>query len=170
MKLSTEGSPMTSMVTPAAHGTTPAQAAVPADKTRSEAGFWIAATAFLAAMAFSTVPTPLYVLYAKKDHLSSLTITIVFAVYAVGVIASLIGAGHVSDWLGRKRVLLTAIAVEVAASIIFLSSTSLPELLVARLVTGLGVGAVTATATAYLHDLHRRARPQAAQHRFDIVA
>ena len=56
-------------------------------------------------MAFSTVPSPLYSLYQQRDGFSTFTVTIVFAVYAVGVIISLLLAGHVSDWVGRKKVL-----------------------------------------------------------------
>src|SRR5579875_2610001 len=65
-------------------------------------GFWLAAGSFLAAMAFSTLPTPLYGLYQARDQFSSFVVTVVFAVYALGVIASLILAGHVSDWVGRR--------------------------------------------------------------------
>ena len=64
------------------------------------AGFWLAAAAFLIAMAFSTIPTPLYVLYQQRDGFSSFVVTVVFAVYAVGVIIGLLLAGHVSDWMG----------------------------------------------------------------------
>jgi carbon starvation protein CstA len=50
-------------------------------------GFWVAAFAFLVNMGFSAVPTPLYVLYQRRDHFSTFMITVVYAVYAVGVIA-----------------------------------------------------------------------------------
>jgi predicted MFS family arabinose efflux permease len=95
---------------------------------------------------------------------------VVFAVYAVGVVISLLLAGHISDWVGRKKVLVPGIALELAAAIAFLSSTSLPVLLTARLVSGLGVGLVTATATAYLHDLHVAHRPGASGQRFELVS
>lgn len=52
-------------------------------------GFWVAAIAFLLNMGFSAVPTPLYVLYQHRDGISNLMVTVVYAVYAVGVIASL---------------------------------------------------------------------------------
>ena len=67
-------------------------------------GFWVAALAFLVNMGFSAVPTPLYALYEQRDHFSTFMVTIVYAVYAVGVIGSLFLGGHVSDWVGRKRV------------------------------------------------------------------
>lgn len=55
-------------------------------------------------MGFSAVPTPLYGLYAARDGFGSLTITIIYAVYAAGVILALFSVGHVSDWYGRRRV------------------------------------------------------------------
>jgi hypothetical protein len=62
-------------------------------------GFRTVALAFMVVMAIGALPTPLYVIYERRDHLSGLVVTVIFAVYAVGVIASLFLAGHVSDWL-----------------------------------------------------------------------
>jgi MFS family permease len=117
-------------------------------------GFWTVALAFATAMAFTTVPTPLWSLYAQRDRFSSLTVTIVFAVYALAVALSLFLAGHLSDWHGRRRVLLPALALEILAGIVFVVWPSLPGLLLGRVLSGLGVGAVTATASAWLSELH----------------
>ena len=68
------------------------------------AGFWAVAFSFFVVTAFSTAPSSLYGLYAQREHLSSLTITFVYAVYAVGVVVSLLLAGNVSDWYGRRAV------------------------------------------------------------------
>ena len=67
---------------------------------RYRRGFWLVGFVFLVTMAFSAVPAPLYVLYAAPDHFGPLMITVIFAAYAAGVIASLFLAGHLSDWLG----------------------------------------------------------------------
>jgi MFS family permease len=107
----------------------------------------------LVVAAFSTAPSSLYGLYEQREHLSSLTITFVYAVYAVGVVVSLLLAGHVSDWYGRRVVLLPAIAVAIAAAGVFLLWRSLAGLLVARVLTGVAVGAAVATATAFVTDL-----------------
>lgn len=137
---------------------------------RHGVGFWLVALAFLTGMAFSTAPTPLYPLYQQRDGFSVFTVTVVFAVYAVGVVVSLLAAGHLSDRIGRKRVLLPALGVEAFAAVVFLVQPSLPVLLVARLVTGLGVGLITSTATAYLHELHATYRPEAGPGRFEVVS
>jgi MFS family permease len=137
---------------------------------RHGAGFWMIGGVFAAAMAFSTVPTPLYPLYQARDHFSTFTVTVVFAVYAVGVLVSLLLAGHVSDWVGRRRVLLASLALELLAAVVFLAAPALPGLIAARVLTGLGVGMLTATATAHLQELHAVHRPGASAQRFETVA
>jgi MFS family permease len=117
------------------------------------AGFWAVAFSFLVVAAFSTAPSSLYGLYEQREHLSSLTITFVYAVYAVGVVGSLLLVGHVSDWYGRRAVLLPAIAVAITAAVVFLVWRALPGLIVARVLTGVAVGAAVATATAFITDL-----------------
>ena len=122
-------------------------------------GFWVIAAAFLTTMAFSTIPTPLYAIYQQRDGFPTYVITVIFASYAVGVMASLYLAGHVSDWLGRRRVALLAVLAEALAAAIFLIWPEVPGLLVARFVCGVGVGVLTATATAHLSELRQVARP-----------
>src|SRR5262245_5302504 len=117
------------------------------------AGFWAIALSFLAVTSFSTAPSALYGIYERQLDLSSLTVTLVYAVYAVGVAVSLVLAGHVSDWYGRRAVLLPSLALAMLAALIFITSKSLPALLVARVLTGVTLGASVATATAYLADL-----------------
>ncbi|MYW19238.1 MFS transporter [Streptomyces sp. SID2955] len=134
------------------------------------AGFGVVAVAFTVAVAFSTVPTPLYPLYERRDGFGAFTVTVVFAVYAVGVVAGLVFAGHLSDRAGRRPVLVAALLSEVAAASLFLAWPALPGLLAARFVTGLGVGTATPTATAYLQDLHARARPGEGPGRFETVS
>jgi predicted MFS family arabinose efflux permease len=134
------------------------------------AGFWLIALVFATGMAFSTVPTPLYPLYQARDGFSTLTVTVVFAIYAVGVLISLALAGHLSDVVGRRKVLLAALGLELAAAALFLAEPPLPALLLARLVTGLGVGMLTPTATAHLQELHHAARPGASPQRFAVVS
>jgi MFS family permease len=81
-------------------------------------------------------------------------VTVVYAVYAVGVIVSLFLGGHVSDWVGRKRVFVPALLINVVSALVFLFVPSLPGLLIARVICGVSIGLTTATATAYLAELH----------------
>src|SRR5258708_40292461 len=121
-------------------------------------------------MAFPGVPAPLYVLYAARDHFGPLMITVIFAAYAVGVIASLFLAGHLSDWLGRRRMAVVAVAVNVASGVIFLLWPAVPGLLIARVVSGISVGMLTATATAFLSELDAAGRGGMPRRRAAVIA
>ncbi len=133
-------------------------------------GFWVAAVAFLLNMGFSAVPTPLYVLYQHRDGLSNLTVTVVYAVYAVGVIASLFLGGHLSDSVGRRRIFVPALLANAVSAVVFIVDPSLAGLIVARIISGISVGLTTATATSYLAELHASARPTSSQRRAQAVA
>jgi MFS family permease len=75
-------------------------------------GFWVVAAALAVSVAFSTLPTPLYGLYEQRDGFGPPTITVVFVAYALGVIASLYLVGHISDWVGRRRMIIAATLTE----------------------------------------------------------
>src|SRR6188472_3838200 len=94
------------------------------------AGFWVIAASTAVLTAFSTAPSPLYALYQRQDRLSSVTITVVYGVYAAGIVVSLLLVGHISDWYGRRPVLIPALLTALVASVIFTFSTSLPALVV----------------------------------------
>jgi MFS family permease len=147
-----------------------APAGRPQSRRHHSVGFWIAAVAFLLNMAFSAVPTPLYVLYQHRDGISNFMVTVVYAVYAVGVIGSLFLGGHLSDWLGRRRVFVPALLVNAVSAILFIVDPSLAGLIVARVISGISVGLTTATATSYIGELHAFSRPSASQRRAEVVA
>lgn len=128
---------------------------------RGRLAFWGVAYAFLALLAFSTAPSPLYVLYAHRDHFSSLTITLIYAAYAFGVVVSLCFASHLSDVHGRRPHLLAAVVLAVAAACLFIAWPALPGLFAARVLSGISVGLTVSTATAYLDELHRCRRSRA---------
>ncbi|GAA2882776.1 putative multi-drug efflux transporter [Actinoplanes cyaneus] len=117
------------------------------------AGFRIIALAFGTELAFCAVPTPLYAIYQQRDGFPTIVLTVIFAAYAVGVMLSLYLAGHVSDRLGRRRVILGSLLLNLVAALLFLVRDDVAGLIVARFVSGLGVGVLTATATAYLAEL-----------------
>ncbi len=103
-----------------AHAVRPRAAARPAiPRLSRQAGFAVVAYAFFVVAAFSTAPSSLYGLLAAQEDLSALTVTGVYAVYAAGLVGSLVLAGHLSDWYGRRAVLLPAIGLTVVAALLF---------------------------------------------------
>jgi MFS family permease len=126
------------------------------------AGFWVVAASLAVLTAFSTAPSALYGIYARQDHLAPITVTFVYSAYAAGVLASLLLVGHVSDWYGRRTVLVPAMLTALVATLVFAGSSSLPELLLGRVLTGVSLGAAIAAATAYLTDLDSGPGPGAA--------
>jgi MFS family permease len=97
-------------------------------------------------------------------------ITVIFAVYAIGVIAALLLAGHLSDLYGRRRLLLPAVGITILSAVVFLASKSLAALLIGRLLNGISIWIVASTATAYLAELHAVGRPEADASRATLTA
>jgi MFS family permease len=114
---------------------------------------WLAAWPVTAVFVLSNAATPLYVLWQRDIGFSKGTLTVVFAFYIVGLLGSLLVSGVVSDRLGRKPVLLPALALALAACAIFATATTVTALLVARLFTGIAVGAVVSAGMAAVTDV-----------------
>ncbi|KOU39450.1 MFS transporter [Streptomyces sp. WM6378] len=111
---------------------------------------------FVVCMAGTTLPTPLYGLYQDKFGFSELTVTVVYAVYAFGVIGVLLLAGNASDAVGRRPVLLWGLGFAAASAVSFLCATGLGWLFAGRMLSGLCVGLFTGAATAYVMELAPR--------------
>ncbi|MEU2573306.1 MFS transporter [Streptomyces anulatus] len=141
-----------------------------AHKGPSGLGFWLIGAVFAVTMATGSAPAPLYVLYQQRDGFASFTLTLIFAAYAAGVAVSLLTAGHISDGLGRRRVLTAAVLLNLLALLVFMTWSTVPGLLLARFVSGLGIGMLTATATVYLTELHATARPRQGSGRAEVVS
>jgi predicted MFS family arabinose efflux permease len=133
----------------------------PSRKSRAShiSGFWIVATAFASLMAFGTVSTPLWPLYQQRDHFGATTVTIAYAVMVVGAALSFRGLGHLSDRIGRRRVIVPALLVAITAAAVLAAWPALPGLIIGRFLTGVAVGLMASTATAYITDLHHAAHP-----------
>ncbi|MFI8261062.1 MFS transporter [Streptomyces sp. NPDC085665] len=111
---------------------------------------------FAVCMAGTTLPTPLYGLYQEKFGFSELQVTVVYAVYAFGVMGVLLLAGNASDVVGRRPVLLAGLGLAAASAGCFLCATGLGWLYAGRLLSGLSAGLFTGAATAYVIELAPR--------------
>jgi MFS family permease len=119
------------------------------------------AYALLIVMAFGTLPSPLYGLYRTRDHLSALMITVVFAISAGGIITVLLAVPRIAARIGRRGVMLGAVATMMIAASLLAAQKGLTVLIIGRLVTGVSVGLAAGTAIAYLIELRLRADPRA---------
>ena len=117
------------------------------------AGFVIVAYAFLVTMLGATLPTPLYPLFEQRYSFGTLMVTLIFAVYAFGVIAALLAFGELSDAVGRKPILVAGLLLSALSAFLFVLADSLLPIFAGRVVSGLSAGLFTGTATATLVDL-----------------
>ncbi|MFD5540701.1 MFS transporter [Streptomyces sp. NPDC127079] len=125
-------------------------------------GFWFVSVSFAVLMAFGTAPTPLWPLYGARDHFGATMVTVAYASMVVGAAVAFLGLGHLSDRLGRRRIIVPALLVGIVASVVLIVWPDLPGLIAGRILNGVGLGLMASTATTYLHDLHREARPDRA--------
>jgi MFS family permease len=135
----------------------PTHVDIPARRTMpAQAAYVIAALAIGFGMIASVTPTPLYHVYSELWHFSPLTLTLIYATYAFGVLAALLLAGRASDQVGRRPVLLIALGGLMAATILFIFASSTVWLFAARGLQGVATGVLLSAASAALLDLHPR--------------
>ncbi|WP_420965882.1 MFS transporter [Bradyrhizobium sp. B120] len=114
-----------------------------------------AAVGMLLATAFglSTLITPLYLIYQKAFGFSQITLTLIYAAYAIGNIAALLLFGRASDRAGRRVTALSAIVLLILAALVFLFARGIAWLYMGRILSGLGIGLASGTGNAWLAEL-----------------
>lgn len=115
--------------------------------------FWSATAALGVVLAGSAVVSPLYRVYQLKWHFSAITLTAVFAVYAVTVMGVLLVAGSISDRVGRRPVIAIALVAESGAALLFATAAGVGSLYGGRLLQGVATGAAASAAGAAILDL-----------------
>jgi len=120
---------------------------------------WLKASLLVSFLAASTAPSPLYALYREAWGFSALTLTVVFSSYAFALLAALLVFGSLSDHRGRREVILGALVLEFAATLLFWRADSVAWLLSARVLQGIATGIATGALSAGLLDLHRERGP-----------
>jgi MFS family permease len=109
----------------------------------------------VSALAASAAPTPLYALYQRQWGFSPITTTVVFGIYAVAVLGSLLFFGRLSDYAGRRPVLLGALGIQIVAMVVYATAGGVGELTAARVIQGLSTGAALGAIGAGLLDVSR---------------
>lgn len=124
---------------------------------RSSLGFL--AITLLSFLAASTAPTPLYHLYQEQLQFSAATLTLIFGVYAMSLLVALLTVGSLSDYLGRKPVIFTAVLLNMLAMLLFIEADSVAWLISARVLQGFATGMATASLGAALLDTDKQQGP-----------
>jgi len=117
------------------------------------AAFWLVAGVLVLNLFAATAPSPLYRVYQDQLRFSALTLTAIFAVYSVAVLITLLVFGSVSDYVGRRRVIVAALAFNIAGCALFLAAHSVGLLVAARVLQGMAVGAGIGALGAAMIDL-----------------
>jgi hypothetical protein len=125
--------------------------------------YWLVGYALFIVITAVNLATPLYPVYSKEWHFSSGIVTLIFATYALVLIPALLICGRISDYIGRRRVLLAGLLLAAGGSALFAAAQGVPWLFLGRALQGLSVALISGTATAALTELHPRGnREQAA--------
>lgn len=122
----------------------------------NRASLWFLAITLLSFLAASTAPTPLYHLYQEQLQFSAAILTLIFAVYALSLLVALLTVGSLSDHLGRKPVIFTAVLLNIVAMLLFIQADSVAWLISARVLQGFATGMATAVLSATLLDTDRQ--------------
>lgn len=121
--------------------------------------FWLLAATLALLLFASSAPSPLYVVYQGQWDFSALTLTAIFAVYALALLGALLVAGSVSDHAGRRPTLIVALVMEIAAMLAFAEASGVGWLLGARALQGMATGIAMGSISAALLDLQPRSSP-----------
>jgi hypothetical protein len=119
------------------------------------AAFYLLASITVSFLASSSALTPLYASYQAQWGFSPITVTVIFGIYAISVLVALIFVGRLSDHLGRRPVLIAALAAQTATMVIFAAASGVGDLVLARIIQGLATGAAVGAVGAGMIDLNK---------------
>jgi MFS family permease len=122
---------------------------------RPRAAFYLQASLLVSFLAASSAPTPLYAVYQDRWGFSPITTTVIFGIYALAVLTALLTVGKLSDHVGRRPVLMTAIAMQAVTMLTFTTAGGVGQLMVGRVIQGLATGAAVGAIGAGLLDLDK---------------
>ena len=123
------------------------------ERMRERAPSYAAALVLTLLFIGATLPSPLYVIYRDELHFSQVTLTLIYAVYFAGAMATAFFLGRISDEIGRRVAIFAAIAVSIGASLVFIFADSLEMLFVGRLLSGFALPLASGAGTAWIVEL-----------------
>lgn len=136
-----------------------ARAAVPAGGTASRWGFPFFVTAATVLLMAASAPSPFYPVLQERLDIPPVGITLVFAVYAVALLAALLTVGSLSDHVGRRPIVTIGFITQAASMLLLWGADSGFGLFAARAVQGLASGILLSALAAGVTDFAPRRRP-----------
>lgn len=124
------------------------------------ASFWLLAALLALFLFAASAPSPLYALYQARWGFSSITLTAIYAVYALGALAALLVTGRLSDHVGRRRMVVLALVIQIAGLVAFIAAQGEDMLYLGRTLQGVGTGIATGAISAWLLDLQPPENPR----------
>ncbi len=134
----------------------------PVSVQRGTVPFSVGLISVLAMMIGASAPSPFYPVLQQELGFSSATMTAIFAVYAIALLAMLLVAGSLSDHLGRRPVVSAGFVLLAASMVVFWHADSVSMLITARVVQGVASALLLSALSALVVDLEPTNRPGAA--------
>ncbi len=116
-------------------------------------GFVGVSAAMVAILVAAGAPTPLLPIYEKQWGFAPWMLTLAFGVYALALLVAILVIGSLSDHVGRRPLMVGALAVELVAMLVFLFAPSIGWLIAARIVQGVATGAASSALSAAVVEL-----------------
>ncbi|ETX13699.1 MFS transporter [Roseivivax halodurans JCM 10272] len=129
--------------------------------SRSAAALCLALSLFLVTYAVN-LQAPLYDAYAAASGRGPAAVTIAFAAYVAGLMPTVLFLGGLSDRIGRRIPVVTALLLGAAATALLVVSPSWTTLVLARTLLGIGTGLATTAGTAFMIELMGTERSRSA--------
>jgi MFS family permease len=122
-------------------------------KKRSRAAEIVVAAALLFVTMAVNLAAPLYRSYGQAAGYGNGLTAVVFALYIVGLLPTLIFLGGISDYVGCRTVVLYGLAATTLATMFLVINPTIYALMVARVLHGIGVALSIGAGTVYLANL-----------------
>src|ERR1700722_13121425 len=130
------------------------------------ASFAAMTAAFAAFFIAAGAPTPLLPIYEANWHFPASMVTVAFGVYAIALLLTLLVIGSLSDHIGRRPLLIGALALELISMLVFLVSPSISWIIAARIIQGIATAAATSSFSAAILEL----APDQRKHLAGVIA
>ncbi|WP_196810876.1 MFS transporter [Arthrobacter sp. 35W] len=129
---------------------------------RKRWGFRLVLIATTAMMAGASAPSPFYPVLQARFGFAPVTITMVFAVYAVALLALLLVGGSLSDHVGRRPVLSAGFGLLAISVFLFWHADTAQAFIASRILQGGASGLLLSALSATVVDLEPSHKPGSA--------